>query len=58
MWRGRANVDYIVTHDRENRDLVKHDGRTRLAETVERATRVPDQTWAAGSREKQSEQTS
>ena len=32
-WRGRANVECIVTHEREARDLRKHDSRTRLAET-------------------------
>ena len=33
MLRGRANVDDIVMHERENRYLVEQDGRTRLAET-------------------------
>ena len=54
-----ANVDYIVMHDRENRDLVEHDGLNSFGgRLVERATRVPAQTLAAGSRGQQSEQTS
>ena len=48
VWRGRANVDCIVTHDRENRDLVVHDSGTRLADTCGTRDESPSSNLGSG----------